>query len=306
MNVRAVTVAVLISAVSLFTRAEDDKLSGIVAPGEDWQVVVQDLGFADGLCSAPDGRIFYSNLRAKGDAKPGVFVLSPDGKCTRLSDTGRSGTKLAPDGRTLYACGGGKLVAIALPPSGNGEPVLFDESIQPNDLAVTPDGRIYFTETGKHQVTLYDPQTKAVKPADVGIKSPNGIGVSPDGKTLIVSDYGGVNVYTFTIQPDGTLSNKKAAMTMKAPEKKPDVAGGDGLTVDSAGRAYVTTSLGVQIFAPDGELLGVLPKPQNASLVNAAFGGDKELSYLYIACGDKIYRRKMQAHGVVASQAGQK
>ena len=94
-------------------------------------------------------------------------------------------------------------------------------------------------------------------------------------------------------------------MTMKAPEKKPDVAGGDGLTVDSAGRAYVTTALGVQVFSPTGELLGVLPKPQNASLVNVAFGGDKELSYLYIACGDKIYRRKMLARGIVASQAGQ-
>jgi gluconolactonase len=302
---RAIAViALVLSIVSPPARAEDDKLAGVVAPGEDWQVVVQDLGFADGLSNDADGRIFYSNLRAKGDTKPGVFVLSPDGKSTSLSDTGRSGTKLGPDGRTLYACGGGKIVAIALPPSGNGEPAVYDKGIQPNDLVVTRGGRIYFTETGKHQVTLYDPQTKDVKPADVGIKSPNGIGISPDGKTLIVSDYNGLSVYTFTIQPDGTLTDKKAAMTMKAPEKKPDVAGGDGLTVDSTGRAYVTTSLGVQVFSPAGELLGVLPKPQNASLVNAAFGGDKELSYLYIACGDKIYRRKMQARGVAPSMPG--
>jgi hypothetical protein len=61
----------------------------------------------------------------------------------------------------------------------------------------------------------------------------------------------------------------------------------------------------VQIFAPSGELLGILPKPKETSLVSAGFGGEG-LSYLYIACGDTIYRRKTQAKGSVGSLAGGK
>ena len=141
-------------------------------------------------------------------------------------------------------------------------------------------------------------QTQVVSAADAGnVKNPNGIGLSPDQKTLIVSDYGGVNVWTFTIMPDGTLTDRKPAMTMKAPEKQPDVAKGDGMAIDADGRAYVTTSLGLQIFAPTGELLGILPKPKPGSLISCTFGG-KELNYLYISSGDTIYRRKTQVKGV--------
>jgi gluconolactonase len=85
-------------------------------------------------------------------------------------------------------------------------------------------------------------------------------------------------------------------MTMKAPENKPTVAGGDGMTVDSAGRCYVTTALGLQIFDAAGHLLGVVPKPGNGPLVSAGFGG-KDLDRLFVACGDKVYWRKTRVHG---------
>jgi enterochelin esterase family protein len=289
-----------------FAANPDDKLSTILIPGEDWQPVVTGLGFADGLSFDPAGNVYFANLRKGKDASspaPGIYRLSPDGKTTKLSDAARSGSKPGPDGKTLYLCGGDRVATI--PIDGGPETVLAEKTVKPNDLVVTKEGRIYITDTGRHQITLIDPQTKEPKPVDVGIKGPNGIGLSPDGKTLLVSDYNGVNVWTFTIQPDGSLADKKPAMTMKAPEKKPDVAGGDGMTTDTAGRAYVTTSLGVQIFAPTGELLGILPKPKETSLVSAGFGGEG-LGYLYIACGDTIYRRKTQAKGLVGSLAGMK
>jgi enterochelin esterase family protein len=283
----------------------DDKLSPILIAGEDWQPVVTGLGFADALSFDPAGNVYFANLRKGKEASmpPGVYRLTPDGKTTKLTDATRSGSKPGPDGKTLYVCGGDRVATM--PIEGGAETILAEKTVKPNDLVVTKDGRIYFTDTGRHQITLIDPQGKEPKPVDVGIKAPNGIGLSPDGKTLLVSDYNGVNVWTFAIQPDGSLADKKAAMTMKAPDKKPDVAGGDGMTTDTAGRAYVTTSLGVQIFAPSGELLGILPKPKETSLVSAGFGGEG-LSYLYLACGDTIYRRKTQAKGSVGALAGGK
>ena len=264
-------------------------LKGILDPGAQWQVAVEGLGFADGLSYDSDGNVYFADLR--GD-NAGVYRLAPDGTKTKLAAGGRSGTRLGPDGR-LYACGGKTLVALELP-GGKVAPVA--DNLGTNDLAVSSRGHVYITDTGKKQVTLVDPKTGEAKAADTGITAPNGIGLSPDHSTLYVSDYGGVNVWSFKVHPDGSLTDKKALMTMKAPENKPTVANGDGLTVDAAGRVYVTTAVGLQVFDANGKLLGVLPKPGNGPLVSAGFGG-KNLDVLYIACGDKLYKRNTKTQG---------
>ena len=266
-----------------------DGLAGIVTRGEDWKVAVEGLGFADGLSYDAEGNVFFADLRGAG---AGVYKLSPDGTKTKLTSGGRSGTRLGPDGK-LYACGGKTLVAIN-PAGGKDTPVA--DNLGTNDLVVSRHGHVYITDTGKKQVTCVDLKTGQAKAADTGITAPNGIGLSPDGRTLYVSDYGGVNVFAFKVQPDGTLSDKKPLMTMKAPENKPTVAGGDGMTVDAAGRCYVTTAIGLQVFDADGKLLGVLPKPGTGPLVSAGFGG-KNLDTLYVACGDKIYSRETKVKG---------
>lgn len=234
-----------------------DALKAILVEGHDWQAAVDNLGFADGLSHDARGNVYFADLRG---ANAGVYRLAPDGTRTKLYDTGRSGTRPGPDGR-LYACGGKTLVAIALP---GGKASTITEDIGTNDLVVTKHGHLYITDTGKKQVTLVDPKTGEAKAADTGITAPNGIGLSPDHSTLYVSDYGGVNVYAVKVNADGTLTDKKPLMTMKAPENKPTVAGGDGTTIDADGRCYVTTALGLQVFDKSGQLLGVLPSPATA------------------------------------------
>jgi len=67
--------------------------------------------------------------------------------------------------------------------------------------------------------------------------------------------------------------------------------------------AYVTTALGVQVFDKEGKLLGILAKPMpNAALVSVGFAG-KEMDTLYIACGDKIYKRKASVKGATTAVA---
>lgn len=275
------------------TRAQGtDRLSRILVPGEDWQVVAENLGFADGASSDEAGNFYFCDMPGK---PPAVYRVAPDGKTrTKLAELSVSGTKIGPDGR-LYACGGGKLVAVDL---SSGAISTIAQGLKTNDIAINRHGQVFMTETAKKQVTLIDTKTGEAKAADIGITAPNGIGFSPDQKTLIVSDYGGLNVYTFSVAPDGTLSNKTARMTMKAPAKKPTAANGDGLAVDTEGRAYVTTAMGLQIFDADGKLLGTLEKPQPGAMVNAAFAGPN-LEYLYLTCGDKVFRRKTQVRGAL-------
>lgn len=287
--------ASLLSLSPASRATETDKLSRILIPGKDWQVVADGIGFADGASADAEGNFYFSDLKAK---PPAIYKVAPDGKTrTKIADVGMSGTKIGPDGR-LYACGGGKVVVIDL---ADGKISTIAQNLKTNDIAINHRGQIYITETGKHQVTFIDSKTGQARPADVGITAPNGIGFSPDQKTLIVSDYGGLNVFTFSVADDGTLSNKKPAMTMKAPENKPKVANGDGMTIDTDGRAYVTTALGLQIFDADGTLAGILPKPQQG-LTNAAFAGPNR-EYLYITCGTKVFRRKTQVKGSLAFEA---
>jgi sugar lactone lactonase YvrE len=289
-GISMVVVAWLMGTV--IANAADD-LSAIVPEGK-WEVAVEGLGFADGLTLDREGNVYFSDLKPKPAV---IWELSTDGTKTKVAEgTSRSGLRMAAEGK-LCACGSKQIAVYELP---SGKETILAEGLQPNDLAVSPRGHIYFTETGKKQVTLCDPLSRMTKAVDTGINKPNGIAVGPDGATLYVSDYGGVNVWAFHINEDGTLSDKKALMTMKAPEKTPTVAGGDGMTTDSEGRAYVTSGLGVQVFDKEGKLLGILPKPvANAALVSVGFGG-KDFDTLYIACGDKIWKRKANVKGFAA------
>ncbi len=154
-----------------------------------------------------------------------------------------------------------------------GEVKVIAEGVKPNDLAVTKDGFILFTDTGASQVTRINPQTGEVTPVDTGISKPNGIALSNDGGTLAVSDYGGTHTWTFRVAAGGVLDAKMPTMPMrlaidpkgefKFNEAPPYVASsqGDGMAVDKAGRYYVTSNLGVQIFDPTGRPCGVLPRP---------------------------------------------
>ncbi|QOV88164.1 SMP-30/gluconolactonase/LRE family protein [Humisphaera borealis] len=286
---------------SAFAEPAGDKLADVMAKDSEWQIVAEGLSFADAPSLDADGNFYYSDLRA---TPPGIFKVAPgDGptpaKPVKIIEEGRSGTKLGPDGR-LYACGNEKVVAYELP---GGKVTVLAEAVKPNDLAVSHRGHIYFTETGKNQISFLDGKGGAVVAADVGTsKRPNGITLSADQSRLMVSEAGGDKIWSFAIQPDGSLADKKVFATMQCPPAKPGVAGGDGMTVDTTGRVYVTSAIGVQIFSPAGELLGILPKPKEGALTSCGFGG-KDLAYLHVTCGDKIYRRKTQATGVVFYKA---
>lgn len=282
----------------------DMTLHKLLIPGSSWELVADGLSFADGPCADDQGNTYFCDMRSE---PPVVWKIAADGTKSKLIEgTSCSGLKFGPD-RRLYACVGKEkqLVAFELP---SGKKAVVAENVQPNDLVVSSAGHIFFTETGKKQITHLNLKTGEVKAADVGITAPNGITLSPDQGTLAVSDYRGEHVWTLRVGADGSLSAKDRYMTMRlpvdpkgefkfneAPPKNP-ASGGDGMTSDAAGRYYVATALGVQIFDPTGRMCGVLPKPSDKGMTSVGFGGAKR-DYLYITCGDKIFRRQVQATG---------
>ncbi len=289
--------------------AVDMTLHRLLIEGEGWLPAVEGLTFADAACADAAGNFYFSDVRTGG-----IFRLTPTGERSKLSEESASGLKFGPDGR-LYGCLGAKKHIFALASTG-GALETIAENVQPNDFVITERGVIYFTETQKKQITFVDVKTKTVRVAATDIAGPNGITLSPDQGTLAVSEGQGKFVWTFRINPDGTLDARAPYMTMRRPidpkgEFRPEAptpylprASGDGMTSDTLGRYYVTTALGVQVFDPTGRLCGLLDKPQADKPLTSIVLAGPQRDLLYVTNGDKIFRRKVQAVGNPIAASG--
>jgi enterochelin esterase family protein len=277
----------------------DLTLLKLLIPDQSWEVVAEGLGFADALCTDAEGNLYFCDMKA-----PGIYRISAaDGARTEIAKESVSGLEFGPDG-LLYACQGSqkRIISIDLK---SGEIKAVASNVAPNDLAVTSDGFLFFTETGAQQVTRINLKSGEVSAADVGISRPNGIAVSNDGGTLSVSDYGGEFTWTFRINADGSLDAKMPTMPMRLAidpkgefrfnEAPPYVTAskGDGMAVDSIGRWYVTSSLGVQIFDPTGRPCGVLPTVDTTQPLTTCILAGSDFSTLYVANGTKLFKRKL-------------
>jgi gluconolactonase len=182
-----------------------------------------------------------------------------------------------------------------------------------NDLVVSTKDGIYFTDTQGVYFLPPGAPGSAVKKVIEGIKNPNGVQLSPDEKTLYANDKDGLYLLAFDVRADGTLANRRnfgkyKSLTIPG-SKDPLLAednGADGLAVDGDGRVYVATNLGVEVFSPKGDHLGVIPigiwggelnmlrKPQNLTFA----GPDKRT--LYTVGSNAIYKVQLLSQGLKA------
>jgi gluconolactonase len=273
---------------------QDLALSGLIIPGEEWQVVVDDKKFVDAACADAEGNFYFSDLGGGG----GIFKVALDGKISEFNKdaTGISGMKFGADGR-LYACQNKQKRIIAIDKEGKVEVLATDVGC--NDLAITTSGKVYFTETGKKQVVLVEGAGKT-RVVDTGITAPNGIALSPDQETLAVSDYAGSAVWSFRVEADGSLSAKLPTMPYRHFSTIPE-AKGDGMTCDTRFRFYVSTQTGVQTYDPNGRPIGLILAPTPTPVTSITLAGPGH-SYLFLLTQGKIFKRKLNAQGFVTSE----
>lgn len=271
----------------------DEALNKVLAVGgtdAPWEKVGDGYGFTDGACGDAKGDFYFSDLPkgilyrvAAGESKP-VAWLEGGPKV--------SGLKFGPDGRLYAATQGEKQKIIAIDPATK---AITDVGVdvKPNDLIVSKAGWVYYTDTAAGQVQAVPISAKAMpRPRVVagGINRPNGIALSPKQDLLLVSEYGGTNVWSFVVDADGGLSAGERYMTLVVPPGRKD-SGGDGSTVDALGRTYVTSHAGIQMFDWTGRLGGVIAKPEGKGIVSCAFAGPDQ-AYLYVCASDAVFRRK--------------
>lgn len=286
------------SALLSLTSAQDMPLSQVLVEDTGWEVAAEGYEFTDGLSTDAAGNLFFSDVKG-GTA---VYKIDLEGKVSEFIKNvpGISGLKWGSDGR-LYACVSKDQKVVVF--SKEGEKTELAAEVRPNDLVVTHDGNLYFTMTPTSEIRRIDPAGKMSVVSQGIVGKPNGITLSRDQGTLAVSDHGGKYVWVFRIEADGSLGHPGNYMTMQTPVSTPDVARGDGMTTDIHGRYYVTSAVGLQMYDPTGRLGGVIATPNpNLPLVSTCFAGPGH-SYLYVANGGTIYRRKTKTSGALFFEA---
>ncbi|HEX3871302.1 MAG TPA: SMP-30/gluconolactonase/LRE family protein [Pirellulales bacterium] len=289
--VRACLFALL--PLALFTSttpAQDMVLSQILIDGEPWQQVAEGFKFTEGPAVDSDGNLFFTDIPNnriyKHDVASNTTEVFVD------SSGAANGLMFGPDG-LLYACQNGNRRIVAYDASG--KETVIAEDVDSNDLVVGRSLSIYLTDPKNHRVWYISP-SRQKRVVDEGIERPNGIILWTDQQTLVVDDSAGKHLWAFRIEGDGSLTDKAPYYTCRlAPGQTASRA--DGMTIDSAGRLYVASLVGLQVFDPTGRLIGVILKPQTGPLSNVVFAGPK-LDTLYVTAGDKVYRRKVQAAGL--------
>lgn len=252
----------------------------------DWEIVSQGHQWAEGLASTPDGTLFFTDVAA-GE----LYQITPDGTRTLVdSDTGKTnGLALGPDGRIYGAAGGAKEIRAWDPATGNRETIA--SGTHSNDIVVHHQGHIYYTDPQAGKVWHLAPGTRERREADPNFRDPNGITLSADQSLLFVTDFSGRFIYSYQIQPDGSLKYKLPYFHAQLPATTGH-AHLDGMCVNTAGNLLVASSEGIQVFDPRGRILIVLPRPKITDhRTNYVILGGPDRKTLYVATAGTIYKR---------------
>jgi len=218
------------------------------------------------------------------------FTPSTASFSTWVTNSGSNGLSLSRDGKTVIAATHDQRSVSAYDLATKQRTTLAanyqgHQFNSPNDVTIGADGTVYFTDPDFQRADRPDQMSGhtdvfrvkngVVSLIDDSIREPNGIELSPDGRTLYVGGNATGKIYKYPVNADGSTGPRSDFASL---------GGTDGGTVDCAGNIYqVTFSDGkIHVFSPAGQALGTISAGQNAT--NAAFGGPDGRT-LYITSG---------------------
>lgn len=175
----------------------------------------------------------------------------------------------------------------------------------PNDVAVHPDGAVWFTDPTYGIVSDYEgdeaepeqPVRGVYRVAGEGggislefdeLDQPNGIAFGDGGRAVYITDSGTPAIWRAAVGEEGV-----ADQPVKIAEA--DVVY-DGIRIDTQGRLWVAAADGVRCHAPDGTLIGRIPLPEKVA--NLEFGGAKR-NVMYITATTSLYVLRTTVRGAV-------
>jgi gluconolactonase len=291
-------VFVFLSVLAGIVFISDPFQKEIIQPGAQLEKLAGDFSFTEGPAADAKGNVYFTD-----QPNNRIMIWTTEGKLlTFMQPCGRSNGMFFDSKGNLWSCADEKNELWKIDMEKKVTIVIgqFERKALngPNDLWVSRNGGIYLTDPyyqrswwdhsampqADQSVYFLKPDHKTLIKVDGTMKQPNGIIGTPDEKMLYVSDIGSKKTWSYSINPDGTLTNKKLFCEM----------GSDGMTIDEKGNLYLTGN-GVTIFDKTGKLIGNIPVPEKWT-ANVCFG-DKDRKSLFITATTGLYRIRLQVKG---------
>lgn len=325
MSVRLACCLAFLLGMGGYSAAEHPDLMNVSLP-TDLLALEAKVQVATGVCflegPAVDagGNVFFSDIAGnrilKRDTNGLITTFRADSGRTNGNTFDASGRLISCEGDEMGPGGRRRIVRTELV---SGEVQVLTDRYQnkrynsPNDVVVDPLGRIWFTdplysadrssmELDHESVYRIDEEgevRRVVTQPEIG--RPNGLAITPDGKTLYVVDSdpsrpdANRKIWAFDIAADGSARNQRKIYDFGRGR------GGDGMRLDSQGNLWIAAGIskprhanetadvptGVYVVSPEGKLLGRIPIPEDV-ITNLAFGGEGKRT-LYITAGKTLY-----------------
>jgi len=261
-------------------RSGNPVLKSILDPDENWQAVTNLCSLPNALASDRQGRIFYQNGNGKDCLQAPsstFFAFGPEG--------------------SLYSALANGGISISESGVSAGKPTTIARDLSIRMFTVRSNGDIYATTTGsngRNEAWLIRRSGDRLRLSG-DLRSASGVAFSPDDRWLFVAQYESRKGLSYRVLPDGTLDSVAPFYDFYVPSDS-DYSGASAISMDQAGRAYVATRFGIQVFDRNGRVTAIIPLPGNVEATGIAFG-DSDFRTLYVLGGGKVFKRKLQAVG---------
>lgn len=296
----------------------------------DIEIIARGLGFPEGPVAMGNGSIIFTEINGGW-----VSRLSADGEVSRLGAAagGPNGLAIAPDG-ALILCNNGGMEYLPgnfrgvgpahdyeygsierIDPVTGARTLLYKEVngrllSAPNDIVFDRHGGFYFTDLGKryhhHRGNggLYYalPDGSSIREVVYPILSANGVGLSPDEKTVYVADTESARLIAFDIEAPGVVTKQPfpALYNGRLVGGIPGNARVDSLAVTADGNIAVATLITGQItvFAPDDRILYQVAVPDTHPTNLCFHGPDMRTATITLARSGELARMQFPEAGL--------
>jgi len=300
----------------------DKRFDALIAPGTKIEKIADDLMWSEGpLWDASRKTLLFSdiprNVVMQWNAENGVSQFLKNSGYTGAApfsgkEPGSNGLTFDLQGR-LVLCQHGDRRVSRREPDGTMVPLATDfdgkKLNSPNDLVFDQQGNLYFTDPPYGLPGTFTDPTKELSFQGVyrvgkdgkvtlltkELEAPNGLAFSPDYKTLYVANSQKEKPIwkAFPVNADGSLGASRVfADSLKLFKEGDGVP--DGMKVDVNGNVFATGPGGVQVYTPDGTLLGRILT--GVPTANVAWGEDG--STLFVTANHRVLRLRTKTRGM--------
>lgn len=298
------------------------------------EIVTEGLRFPEGPIAMPDGSVILVEIAAER-----LTRVLPDGSQEVIAELGGgpNGAAVGPDGK-IYICNnggfiyndnngfltpggiskdfdGGSIQRVD-PDTGEVEVLYKDGDFGcilrgPNDLQFDAHGGFWFTDHGKtdYEKRIHDIVGIFYAKADGShleevifpSQNPNGIGISPDGKTLYAAETFTCRLMKFNITEPGKVAPDAGPGGPGIPLYRPSgYKFFDSLAMEECGNICVATigECGISVVSPEGELVEFVATP-DIFTTNICFGGEDMMdAWICLSSTGKLMKTRWKRPGL--------